>query len=145
MSSEKSALWWLCDSVVWKQHDPPAIMYPIIYTHHRLHINNGTGLQCFQDTTGLQQVYNRFTVFPGYNSHQKMMVKPPQTNNHGKIWQQWWERCWFDDDNDNKILGRDGIYFTWVAATYSGVARGFWINAYMDLYRTFFNHCCSFW
>ena len=29
----------------------------------------------------------------------------------------------------NKILGRNGIYFTWVAASYRGEARGLWINA----------------
>ena len=27
------------------------------------------------------------------------------------------------------ILGRNGIYFTWVAASYRGEARGLWINA----------------
>ena len=28
-----------------------------------------------------------------------------------------------------QILGRNGIYFTWVAASYRGEARGLWINA----------------
>ena len=30
----------------------------------------------------------------------------------------------------NMILGRNGIYFTWVAASYRGEARGLWINAF---------------
>ena len=40
-----------------------------------------------------------------------------------------WLHAYLDQDTIIIILGQNGIYFTWVAASYRGETRGLWINA----------------
>ena len=62
------------------EYDLQAKMYPIVRKYHRLNINR---LNTYN--------WNKVPVFPRYicNRWQNMVAQPPQTHNHGKIWQQW--------------------------------------------------------
>ena len=127
-----NAFRWVCIMMIMRlcnlqtnEHDLQAIMYPIVCKYHGLNINR-------LNTNN----WNKVPVFPRYicNRWQNMVVQPSQTQNNGKIWQQWerWILLRFEPWSPilSTLYAVLSLYTTRFAACTGGIYVSF-IEAYL--------------